>query len=149
MAKRIKDLAIGVVGSEGAKFTLGTEVLAREAIRRAIRGFGLVVSGACHLGGIDIWAIEEAKKLGILTKEFAPTQRHWEGYKARNMLIAKNSDRLLCITVQKLPSTYRGMKFPLCYHCGTSDHIKSGGCWTVKYAAKLGKPGRVIVIKEP
>jgi hypothetical protein len=39
------------------------------------------------------------------------------------------------------------MKFDLCYHCGTKDHVKSGGCWTVKYARKLGKQGKVIIIE--
>lgn len=140
--------SVGIVGCEAAKFTPQTEKRARASIRELIRNAKLVVSGACHLGGVDIWAIEEAKKLGIPTKEFAPEKKHWEGYKARNIQIAEASDKVYCITVRKLPKTYKGMRFPLCYHCGTTNHIKSGGCWTVKYAKKIGKRGMIIVVEE-
>ena len=103
-----------------------------------------VVSGGCHLGGIDAWAAEEGRALGCLVLEHLPRLRAWNapgGYKARNVLIAESSDQLHCITLKTLPAGYQGMRFKLCYHCGTSDHVKSGGCWTVKYGRKLGKPG--------
>lgn len=38
------------------------------------------------------------------------------------------------------------MRFHGCYHCEEPNHVKSGGCWTVKYAKKLGKVGSVIII---
>ena len=139
-------MKIGIVGCEAQKFTSKTEAIARRAIRFAIRKATLVVSGSCHLGGIDVWAIEEARKLGIPTKEFPPTKRSWEGYKARNIQIAEAVDLVTCFTLDKLPKNFRGMRFQLCYHCGTSDHVKSGGCWTVKYARKIGKLGSVQVI---
>jgi len=139
-------MKIGIVGSEAAKFTAETEALARVAIRSLLSPGDVVVSGAYHLGGIDIWAAEEAKKLGLEFVEYPPARRNWEGYKARNILIARNSDKTVCITVRELPPSYRGMKFDLCYHCGTNSHVKSGGCWTVKTAKRLGKPGEVIVL---
>lgn len=148
-------MKIGIVGSEGAKFTPETEEKARERIRGIIKNrwthpsLGLwVISGACHLGGIDIWAIEEAKKLGCHVLEFPPESLSWEGgYKRRNLQIADASDEVYCITVKTLPPGYKGMRFSHCYHCDTKDHVKSGGCWTVKQARKMGKPGFVLVIE--
>ena len=138
---------IGIVGSEAAKFTSITEDKARQIIRSIISGNNKVVSGKCHLGGIDIWAIEEAIKLGLPYIEFPPKRLTWSnGYKERNLQIAKNSDMVFCITLKELPDTYIGMKFTYCYHCNTNTHIKSGGCWTVKQAKLMGKPGEVIVI---
>ncbi len=138
---------IGIVGSEAAKFTPETEAAARTAIRDLLRPDDYVVSGACHLGGIDVWAMEEAHDLGLLTREFPPATHRWEnGYKLRNIQIAQCSDRVVCITVRVYPPGYSGMRFPSCYHCRTTDHIKSGGCWTVKYAREIGKPTDVIVV---
>lgn len=140
-------MKLGIVGSEAAKFTPGSEAKARRLIRQLISGCGLVISGGCHLGGIDIWAVEEAKALGVPYKEYPPKSFCWSvGYKPRNMLIAENSDEVVCITVRNLPQSYAGMKFLICYHCGTDKHVKSGGCWTVKYAKSLGKPGKVLII---
>lgn len=142
-------MILGIVGSEWAKFTPYTETRARVAIQAAIKRYGAdeVVSGACHLGGIDEWAIEEALEVGIGTRNFPPAQRSWEGgYKPRNIQIAQAADAVVCITLRELPDTYRGMTFKLCYHCGVDTHVKSGGCWTMKYAQKIGKKGELIVI---
>lgn len=138
---------LGIVGSEAAKFTPETEEAARRKIRKALKGKFTLVSGACHLGGIDIWAVEEAKALGLGVIEFKPVKLHWEGYKARNIEIAERSEKVLCITVKKLPPGFKGRRFPLCYHCKTTDHVKSGGCWTAWYAkTKLGKPIEIVAV---
>lgn len=141
-------MILGIVGHEGAKFTSETERQARVIIREYFADdITRVVSGACHLGGIDAWAIEEAKNWGLPTQEFPPKDRHWDtGYKPRNMQIAQASDMVVCIVVKELPPGYVGMRFKLCYHCKTDSHIKSGGCWTAHYAAKLGKPFQIIEI---
>lgn len=148
---------IGIVGSESAKFTPRTEALARQKIRDFITAAMItsapdrvvVCSGACHLGGIDVWAIEEARLLGLDTIEYPPKVLSWEqGYKPRNILIAEKSNYVVCITVRELPPGYTGMRFKMCYHCKTTEHVKSGGCWTVKYAQQLGKPGHIAVIGE-
>lgn len=144
-------LKVGIVGGEAAKFTPETERLARQAIRRLIEGATLVISGRSPLGGVDIWAIEEAERLGIPTCEYPPAERSWEGgYRPRNLQIAQHSDRVACITVKRLPPDYRGMRFDRCYHCGTppGHHVKSGGCWTMKQAARAGKRTRLVVIDE-
>lgn len=140
---------VGIVGSEAAKFTPETEAKARGRIRSILTLPGVtgVVSGACHLGGIDEWAAQAGHELGLEVIEFPPKNRSWaSGYKPRNLQIAQASDEVHCITVRKLPKGYRGMTFPLCYHCGTKDHVKSGGCWTMKQAQKLGKVGVLRVV---
>lgn len=138
---------VGIVGSEGAKFTIETMKLAERHIELLIEDADEVVSGGCHLGGIDLWAAQAGRAYGIKVTEFLPKTQRWSGgYKERNTLIAENSDEVWCITLKELPLGYAGMKFKLCYHCGTADHVKSGGCWTVKYAKSLGKKGGIIVI---
>mgnify|MGYP001594700573 CR=1 FL=1 len=141
-------MRIGIVGSEAANFTPKTVAEERKLIRTILQPGDVVVSGKCHLGGIDIWAVEEAVKLGLSYKEWPPKHRAWEGgYKQRNLEIAKDSDKVVCITVRSLPITYTGMRFSHCYHCGTYDHVKSGGCWTVKQAKRMGKEGLVLIVE--
>lgn len=137
---------VGIIGHEAAKFTLATEQEARAVIRGILDHEGtedVLVSGGCHLGGIDIWAEEEADRLGLRKIIHLPKSRSWEnGYKQRNMQIAQDSDVVHVVVVRTLPESYKGMRFPLCYHCKTKSHIKSGGCWTAKYAETLGRPAR-------
>lgn len=142
-------MTLGIVGSEQAKFTSETEAKARATIRTLIAQYqpSLVVSGGCHLGGVDLYAEEVSTLCGVPFRKHLPKSRQWDGgYKQRNMLIAKDSDVVVCLTLKVLPPGYTGMRFKLCYHCGTIDHVKSGGCWTVKYAQTLGKEGLVMVI---
>lgn len=146
---------IGIVGSEAAKFTMETERTARGAIETLLLSHiaqsstpPVVLSGGCHLGGIDIWAKQEGEKLGLTVREYLPRVLNWElGYKPRNTQIAANSTILYNITVKDYPIDYRGqMRFQECYHCHTSSHVKSGGCWTARLAVKLGKVAKLIVI---
>lgn len=143
-------MKLGIVGSEGAKFTTETEMKARATITDLIEKYSAncVVSGACHLGGIDVWAVQEAMGIGCETIEFPPKYRTWEGFRRRNIEIAERSDRVVCITVRDLPPGFIENGWErYCYHCKTDTHIKSGGCWTAKYAReKLGKPGEIVVI---
>lgn len=129
---------IGIVGHEAAKFTPVTEAAARILIARLLAPLDAIcVSGACPLGGIDVWAEEIAISLGRQTRIFAPATPSWEsGYKPRNILIAQTSDVVHNIVVAELPPTYAGMRFQRCYHCRTDAHVKSGGCWTAKLAER-------------
>ena len=140
-------MILGIVGAEAAKFTAEGQTNARELIERLYRKYKpkIVVSGACHLGGIDIWA---RKLFDGRFKEFPPEKHSWTYYKRRNIQIAEYADRTICIAVDRLPPGFKGMRFRLCYHCGTTDHVKSGGCWTAKYARGLGKPGIVLVVSN-
>lgn len=139
---------VGVVGAEAKKFLPVWQTWARRRILENIAGARLVVSGRSPLGGIDLWAIEEANKIGIPTKEYPPETNDWEGFKARNIQIAEASDIVVCIAVRHYHHNYRGRRFGLCYHCKTSDHVKSGGCWTMHYARKIGKEGRLVIVGE-
>lgn len=144
-------MKVGIVGSEAAKFTPAGKVMARHVIQGLLEVPDVieVVSGASHLGGIDRWAAEIGKALGLVVTEFPPLTHAWSsGYKPRNLQIVAASDIVHCITINALPPTYKGMRFDLCYHCGTSDHVKSGGCWTAKQARKAGKLGIIHVIKQ-
>jgi hypothetical protein len=112
----------------------------------------VAVSGACPEGGVDKWAIEEAKAIGNDWKEHPPKANNWaDGFKPRNIRIARDSIEVTCITPRRLPHNYTGKippAYPLCVHC-REEHVQSGGCWTVKYAKEsLGKPAQVIVIDQ-
>ena len=145
-------MKIGIVGREAKKFTPETERQARVQIRRLIQGADLVISGRSPLGGIDVWAVEEAAWAGIPTREYAPKNMSWEaegGFRDRNIKIAQDSDLVASIVVRTLPDSYRGRRFPGgCYHCKTppEDHVKSGGCWTMRTAAEMGKQTELVVV---
>jgi hypothetical protein len=142
-------MLVGIVGVEAAKLDAPTKERALIRLEQIISSphTSLVVSGHCHLGGIDILAEETAARLGKPFLIFPPKNLQWStGYMPRNLQIVKFSDVVICLTVKELPEGYDGMRFDLCYHCGTKEHIKSGGCWTVKQAIKAGKKGRVEVI---
>ncbi len=130
-------MKLGVVGPEQAKFTSATEALARAAIVDAVRRHGAdtLVSGHCPLGGVDIFAEEIAAQLGLRMIVHAPRTLSWSGlggYKARNLAIARTSDLVLMVALEKLPNGFRGMEHDGCYHCldRNPPHVKSGGCWT-------------------
>lgn len=138
-------MILGVVGHEQEKFTPDVEMRARAIIRAeiAIRNPTRIVSGGCHLGGVDVWAEEIANELGVPMTVYAPTKLAWSGkggFKERNLRIANDADLVLCVVVKELPLNYRGMRFAGCYHCagfGIPFHVKSGGCWTA-WRAKEG-----------
>ena len=142
-------MIVGIVGSEEAKFTTIGEDRAKAIITEILSQLGVteVVSGKCHLGGIDIWTAQIGAALGLKVTEFPPATKSWEtGYRPRNIQIARASDLVCCITVDRLPEGFTGMRFKLCYHCRTADHVKSGGCWTMKEAAHMGKQAKLYVV---
>ena len=139
------------MGHEAAKFTPAGIAAARALITQLLSDLDAVcVSGACHLGGIDIWAAEIARDLGRKLIEYPPETLHWEnGFRERNIRIAERSDIVHCIVVNQLPESFAGRRFEYCYHCHTSDHVKSGGCWTRKYCEHtLGKRGQTHIINQ-
>lgn len=150
-------MRIGIVGAEAAKFTPETEKKAKDNIRGIILANSsltkadAVVSGQCHLGGIDLWAVEIARDMGLSVIEYPAHWHTWVyGYRPRNIKIAKASDKVYCITLRFLPDSYTGMRFHHCYHCNTppEHHVKSGGCWTMKFAQNvLHKPTQLIIIE--
>lgn len=144
---------VGIVGHEAAKFTKMGEHEARLTIRRILtHGIDPVtlVSGGCHLGGIDIWAEEVADDLKIPKIIFKPKRLFWEphGFKERNIQIAQQSDVLACLAVVRLADSFKGMTHTACYHCKSEDHIKGGGCWTMKVANALGKKTKLYKLEN-
>jgi hypothetical protein len=136
-------IVAGIVGHAANKFTSETEEEARKLIRSILAHPDIVLcSGRCPEGGIDIFAEEEYAKMDkpCAPYIFPPRINRWEGgYKQRNIQIAEISHVVHNILVAKYPPNYKGMIFGECYHCHTKDHVKSGGCWTLKYAKSLGK----------
>lgn len=125
-------MKIAIVGADekkwGSKFLA---IAARQLIEKILKDNPgcVLVSGACPKGGVDIWAEQIADKLGVPKEIYPPRVNKWEGgYKQRNIKIAESCDKLACIEPYKV------------------DH--SGGIWTMKYAKKLGKPTRLLVMKE-
>lgn len=136
-----RPFVLGIVGHAADKFTPQTCELARYEIERYLIKSkpDKLVSGGCHLGGVDVWAIKIATELGIPTEEYLPENLRWtpNGYKERNLRIAR-SNRVLCVVVRDYPPEFKGQKFDYdgctsgCYHCLNRNfkHVKSGGCWT-------------------
>lgn len=152
-------MKIAIVGSEESKFTPAGKQRAVDYMIRLLSAFleehgtrFTVVSGGCHLGGIDIWAEDVADYLGLEKEIYKPRSLSWSGgYKERNILIAQNCDQLRVISVDKLPANYNGMKFDYCYHCAGKNrpsHVKSGACWTANKAIALGKPAFWYVVRN-
>lgn len=142
---------IGIVGAEASKFTPAGEARAREIITELLApADSILVSGHCHLGGIDIWAEEIAQELGRDMEIFPPKSLKWEGgYRERNLQIAHTSDIVNCIAVDQLPGGFRGMKHSSCYHCDRTDHVKSGGCWTMHKAKQYWKrEGKLWIVEN-
>jgi hypothetical protein len=151
------NLKVGIIGHGSDKFTKTTETLAKQAICRIFRDIlianvtPILVSGHSPVGGIDIWAEEIADDLKLDKEIKTPQQHKWDsiyGYKQRNLDIAISSDIIFIILVDKYPKNYKGMRFSRCYHCHTSDHVKSGACWTGKQAIRNGKKVEWIFIKN-
>lgn len=97
---------------------------ARELIRMAIGPLchgDMVVSGGAK-AGVDHWAEEIAAEFGREMRVYLPENPRWEpdGYKARNILVARDCTGLLAIRCARSP-TY-------------------GSGWTADMAEKLGKP---------
>jgi hypothetical protein len=143
-------------------------------------GDTILVSGHCPKGGVDIWAEEIADKLGIKKEIYPATAKQWndqlanifcdkvhgweevgytatlrlDGYKSRNIKIAKACDVLYCVVPKTFDSVSFGSipygmlnKTTYCNHCKVWEHPTNGGCWTMKYAKKLGKETHLVVIK--
>ena len=141
-------MRIGIVGHEAAKFTKAGEAQAKEIIHSLLAGHTLV-SGGCHLGGVDIWAEEISDTLGNEKIIHRPVLKSWPHYRRRNLLIVQDSQIVHCIAVRRLAMAYDSIRFSSCYHCNTMDHVKGGGCWTMKQAKRAGKLWRLHIVDNP
>ena len=173
--ERLKTMIkIAIVGPEESKWKPNQKEDAKQWIEDFLSGMKLeteqgslgghdiiLVSGHCPKKGVDIWAEEVADNLGI-KKEIYPADCtldpvnkclgreyfHWWNfhYKPRNIQIAEACNVLYCIVPKD--------KTKICRHCWKeastvliSEHPTNGGCWTAKYAKKLGKEVHLVVIE--
>src|SRR5678809_1063310 len=94
---------VAIVGAEEKKFTPKTKLAAERLIRRVLSVPDVVlVSGHCHLGGIDIWSEDIAEELHAFDSQFIypPKVLNWpRGYRPRNIKIAKACEEIHNITV--------------------------------------------------
>ena len=83
-----------------------------------------------------------------------------KGFRSRNIQIAEACDVLCCIVpwvnIEALDNIHEDEPppFPItlsknqyCIHCKQIGHPTNGGCWTMKYAKKLGKETHLVVIE--
>lgn len=109
-----------IVGSE--HWPDGSEPRVKAMIRAAIEAYppDMIISGGA--AGVDTWAVEVARGMGVPCQEFPPNNRRWapDGFKARNIVMARTCTRMLAI--RSLTST------------------RYGSGWTADYAEKIGKP---------
>jgi hypothetical protein len=147
-------MKVGIIGHRADKFTdfsRSKAVVKIYEILRTMKEGDVLISGRCPMGGIDLLAEQRAIVSGIKLDIKAPRQYKWDaeyGFKQRNLDIARDSDVLYVILVDKYPPNYIGRRFKKCYHCNTSDHVKSGACWTAKQAERMGKKVVRIVISQ-
>lgn len=86
----------------------------------------VVVSGGAV--GVDSMAVEAARKRGIPVVEYLPKVQNWaQGFKPRNLQIARGCDRLVRIVAEE-SSTY-------------------GSGWTRDRAKEMGKPVEEHIVR--
>jgi hypothetical protein len=131
---------VGIVGSSAEAWSESGAKRAQSAINELLVPGVVCVSGRSPKGGVDEWAEEMALCLGLKTDIHEPESPDWEhGYRPRNIKIATLSDVVHVFVPNAYPDGYVGRRHPSCYHCYDSGHVKSGGCWTARYARGIGK----------
>lgn len=96
-----------------------------------------VISGGAK--GVDDIAKEVALSLRVSVGLHFPKGNKEEDYLRRNRIIAKECDRLICISVN--------VHTKKCYHHDPpQDHEKTAGCYTMNKAQELNKPCRFFKV---
>jgi hypothetical protein len=168
-------MKVAIVGPQEDKWLPEQKVRVKQAITTILYQYQfekelIMVSGGCPLGGVDIWAEEVAKERGVNTDIFKPDINQWEdkieyenfpmydgkavdyevifkGFKSRNIAIAKNCDVLYCIVPKVLSVTTDKSTHKYCKHCNSFNHPNNGGCWTMKFAKKIGKETHLVIVE--
>ena len=132
-------MKLAIVGT--SKLTENEEKDARKLISFILKDYKpkLVITGGAD--GIDTHAKEVAEGLKISVKLYSPKSKNWDGYKARNIIIASECTHLVCITTKKI-------KTEGCYHHPSLEmHQRTGGCWTLARAKMNGKKTKLFVME--
>ncbi len=134
-------MKIAIVGS--SRLDEHERFLAREFISKILdnaQPHDEIITGDAL--GVDELVRSFASEVNCMTVVNAK-DKQWEGnngYKHRNMEIARLADLVYSIATKKI-------KDKRCYHCDEQNHDRTGGCWTRRFAKdKLGKQGEVIII---
>lgn len=147
----------GIVGAGKDKFSLVAAKAVKELIYLLVSDSRVtgVTSGHSPKGGVDIWAEETAERVHRPAFIFAPRIQNWEqGYKPRNIRIAIKCDELHNIVAESYPESFSGRRFNSCYHCADCSsehidrHVKSGGCWTMRYAQRHNKRAFLYIVTQ-
>jgi len=127
---------IAIVGSSHCG-----EAAAYEQVKALIESYPedtVVISGGAK--GVDTTARLVAKELGYEFREYMPTKQSWPEFKKRNLLIAKEAD--------KVYSFVDPLRNKPCYHCAKAQkdnqHQVTGGCYTGLHNGNY----EVVEIKE-
>lgn len=131
-------MKVAIIGTS-IDFTDNEERDVRQLIASVIKSLPIdteIISGGAK--GVDSIAIEVGNGLGYSTTVFFPTIKNWDGFRERNIKVAKHCDELFCVTIPT-----RKQK---CYHHPhEEDHEKTAGCWTLRKAKELGKECKLLV----
>lgn len=125
---------------------VGTSKLPEKLESKVVQVVGLFVNGNEDIiisggaKGVDTVVERFADYAEIPKLIFKPEIELWEGgYKQRNLKIVEECEMLVNIVVNS--KNY-------CYHHGTNDHDRSGGCWTALMAKKEGKFSQTIILRN-
>lgn len=117
---------VGIVGSSKAPITEGNIKFVENIIKDYDKMTTVIVSGGAK--GVDTLAKLASERLNYKFVAFSPTAENWEAYKKRNLEIAKE-----CNIVISVALPYSGNR---CYHCNSTLHDKTAGCWTARKCKK-------------
>lgn len=95
----------------------------------------IFISGGAQ--GIDKAVETVCKLLKRKCEVFLPKINKWVGgYRERNWKIAQECDEVVCIAKRSHD------KKTYCYHCGSEEHERTGGCYTARRCKKF----RIVVM---
>ena len=114
-------MQIGIVGSSKIKEN-DVLIFVKNILNKFTKNTVIITGGA---KGVDTAVKQCCDELGYICKEIFPKSNNWEGFKERNLQIAKESDHVISIA---LPYSKQ-----FCYHCNSKTHEKTAGCYTGKH----------------
>ena len=116
-------MKIGIVGSSKAPVNEESIRFVEDIIVDYPQDTVFVSGGAKGIDEIVEMACMVVGRKLIIHK---PKTENWEGYKERNIIIAHECDKVICVALRSKD------KEAYCYHCGSEEHERTGGCYTAR-----------------
>jgi hypothetical protein len=116
-------MKIGIVGSSKAPVNEESIRFVEDIIVDYPQDTVFVSGGAKGIDEIVEMACMVVGRKLIIHK---PKTENWEGYKERNIIIAHECDKVVCVALRSKD------KDSYCYHCGSEEHERTGGCYTAR-----------------